>query len=199
MQKINIVYYEKKKSKGSKNKQKFQTNSNGSNSSSSGQKQDSTGPGKLCYQCKGHENVCKTRNVKCDGCGTIGHYKIACKKSGNFPQKSYSNPQNSNSTGRMNIATAVKETPLNVDFFDEKGLLKEYQPKQMNVLSGRSTDRPVMIEFGCDLTPLSFNRKLTLTADTGADANAINKKTFDELFPDVELEESKFLLQNFDK
>ena len=117
--------------------------SNGSNSSSSRQKEDSTGPGKLCYQCKksytkGHENVCKARNVKCDGCGTIGHYKIACKKSGNFPQKSFSNSQNSNSTGRMNVAAAVKEAAVNADFFDEKGLLKEYQPKQMNVLSGRS-------------------------------------------------------------
>ena len=49
------------------------------------------------------------------------------------------------------------------------------------------------------LTPLSFDRKLTLTADTGADANAINNKTFDELSPDVELEESTFLLQNFEK
>ena len=35
-------------------------------------------------------------------------------------------------------------------------------------------------------------------ADTGADLNAINKKTFDSLFPDVELEKSTFLLQNFD-
>ena len=83
--------------------------------------------------------------------------------------------------------------------FDEKGLLKEYQPKQMNVLSGRSSDKPIMIEFGCGLTPLFFDRKLTLQADTGADANAINKKTFDELFPEVELEESTFYLQNFDK
>ena len=49
VQKINYVSYEKKKYKGSKNKQKFQTNSNGSNSSSSSRKQDSTGPGKLCY------------------------------------------------------------------------------------------------------------------------------------------------------
>ena len=49
MQKINYVSYEKKKSKGDKNKQKFQNNSNGSNSSSSRQKQDSSGPGKLCY------------------------------------------------------------------------------------------------------------------------------------------------------
>ena len=47
--------------------------------------------------------------------------------------------------------------------------------------------------------PISFDRKLTLQADTGADANAINKKTFNELFPHVELEESTQILQNFDK
>ena len=46
----------------------------------------------------------------------------------------------------MNVATAVEEAALNADFFDEKGLLKEYQMKQMRVLSGRSTDKPIMIE-----------------------------------------------------
>ena len=101
----------------------------------------------------------------------------------------------------MNIAVAVKGAALSADFFDEKSLLKEYQlqPKQMNVLSGTSSDKPIMIEFGCGLAPLSFDGKLTLQADTGVHANAINKKTFDELFPEVELEESTFLLQNFDK
>ena len=69
----------------------------------------------------------------------------------------------------------------------------------MYVLSGTSDDKPIMIEFGCGLTPLSFDRKLTLQADTGADMNAINKKTFIELFPDVDLEESTHILQNFDK
>ena len=204
MQKIHYASYEKKKSKGGKNKQKFQNNSNGSNPSSSGQKQDSTGPGKLCFQCKkpftkGHEKVCKAEHATCDGCGLKGHYQVACQKSGNFPQKQYSNPQNSKSTGKMNVAAAVKRPAIEADFFDEKGLLKEYQPKQMNVLSGISNDKPIMIEFGCGLTPLSFDKKLTLQADTGADANAINKKTFDELFPNVELEESSFCLQNFDK
>ena len=99
----------------------------------------------------------------------------------------------------MNIASAVKEPALQADFFDEKGLLKEYQLKSMNVLAGISNNKPIMIEFGCGLTPLSFDRKLTLQADTGADANAINKKTFNEIFPDVELEESTYMLQNFDK
>ena len=99
----------------------------------------------------------------------------------------------------MNVAAAVGGTPSEADFFDEQGLLKEYQPKVMNVLSGISSDKPIMIEFGCGLTPLSINRKLTLQVDTGADANAINKKTFDQLFPEVKLEESSFCLQNFDK
>ena len=138
-------------------------------------------------------------NAKCNACGIEGHFEVACKKSGNFPKKSSSKFQKPGSTGRMNIASAVEEPALQADFFDEKGLLKEYQPKSMHVLSGTSNDKPIMIEFGCGLTPLSFDRKLTLQADTGADANAINKKTFNEVFPDVELEESTYMLQNFDK
>ena len=201
-QKIHYASYEKKKGTGKK--QKFQSNSNVSSSSSSGQKQDSTGSQKLCYRCKksftkGHEKVCKALNAKCNACGIVGHFEVACKKSGNFPQKSSSKFQKPGSTGRMNIASAVKEPALQADFFDEKGLLKEYQPKSMHVLSGTSNDKPIMIEFGCGLTPLSFDRKLTLQADTGADANAINNKTFNEVFPDVELEESTYVLQNFDK
>ena len=201
-QKIHYASYEKKKGTGKK--QKFQSNPNISSSSSSGQKQDSTGSQKLCYGCKknytkGHEKVCKALNAKCNACGIEGHFEAACKKSGNFPKKSTSKFQKPGSTGRMNIASAVKEPALQADFFDEKGLLKEYQPKSMYVLSGTSDDKPIMIEFGCGLTPLSFDRKLILQADTGADMNAINKRTFDELFPDVELEESTQVLQNFDK
>ena len=201
-QKIHYASYEKKK--GTEKKQKFQSNSNLSSSSSSGQKQDSTGSQRVCFRCKknytkGHEKVCKALKAKCNACGIEGHFEIACKKSGNFPQKSSSKFQKPGSTGRMNIASAVEEPALQADFFDEKGLLKEYQPKSMHILSGTSNDKPIMIEFGCGLTPLSFDRKLTLQADTGADANAINKKTFNEVFPDVELEESTYVLQNFDK
>ena len=201
-QKIHYASYEKKKGTGKK--QKFQSNSNASSSSSSGQKQDSTGSQKLCYRCsknytKGHEKVCKALNAKCNACGVEGHFEVACKKSGNFPKKSSSKFQKPGSTGRMNIASAVEEPALQADFFDEKGVLKEYKPRSMYVLSSTSDDNPIMIEFGCGLTPLSFDRKFTLQADTGADANAINKKNFNEIFPDVELEESTYMLQNFDK
>ena len=197
---INYVSYDKKKSKSKKKGPTNPNHSSSSSSSSSRQKQDSTG--KQCFRCKkpytkGHEKVCKAQNAKCNACGIVGHYEIACKKSGNFPQR----PQNSSSTGRMNVATAIEDQSLSADFFDEKGLPKEYKPAQMNVLIGSNTsqDKPIMIEFDCGLTPLSFDRKLALQADTGAEANAINKKTFNELFPDVELEESSLILQNFDK
>ena len=80
---------------------------------------------------KGHEKVCKALNAKCNACGVEGHFEIACKKSGNFPKKSSSKFQKPGSTGRMNIASAVEEPALQADFFDEKGVLKEYRPKSM--------------------------------------------------------------------
>ena len=72
---------------------------------------------------------CKAQDVICNGCGIKGHLKKCCKKSGNFPKDS--NRQNvqspSTGSGKMHIASTV---PLEADFFDEKGLLKEYNPQQ---------------------------------------------------------------------
>ena len=71
---------------------------------------------------------CRAQNVTCNGCGIKGHLKKCCKKSGNFP-KDNSNQQNQSSStgpGRMNIASTLPQTEA--DFFDEKGLLKEYRP-----------------------------------------------------------------------
>ena len=204
VQKINYVSYEKKKSKGNKNKQKFQNNSKvlilllvGRNKILQVQASSATNAKEPFT--KGHEKVYKALKAKCDGCGIVGHFQIACRKSGNFHRNLILILRILILQGRMNIAAAVRGTPLEADFFNEQGLLKEYQPKQMHVLLGTSADKPIMIEFGCGLTPLSFDRKLTMQVDTGADANALNKKTFDQLFPEVELEESTFILKNFDK
>ena len=72
---------------------------------------------------------CKAQDVICNGCGIKGHLKKCCKKSGNFPKDS--NRQNQSSTGsaKMNFASTA---PLEADFFDEKGLLKEYNPQQQH-------------------------------------------------------------------
>ena len=59
-----------------------------------------------------------------------GHLKKCCKKSGNFPRDSSNrqNVQSSPSTGpgKMNVASAA---PIEADFFDEKGVAKQYTPQ----------------------------------------------------------------------
>ena len=79
---------------------------------------------------------CKAQDMICNGCGIKGHLKKCCKKSGNFPKDS-SNRQNnqSPSTGpsRMNFASTA---PLEADFFDEKGLPKQYIPQNQQQHTG---------------------------------------------------------------
>ena len=72
---------------------------------------------------------CRAQNVTCNGCGIKGHFKKCCKKSGNFP-KDNSNRQNQSSTGstKMNYVYTAPLPQTEADFFDEKGLMKEYRP-----------------------------------------------------------------------
>ena len=119
-----IHYQSYEKSKKSKNP------SNEQNSSSSTGSTESRRKGFQCGEpySRKHLEECRAKNVTCNGCGIKGHLKKCCKKSGNFP-KDNSNRQNQSSAtgpGRMNIASTLPQTEA--DFFDEKGLLKEYRP-----------------------------------------------------------------------
>ena len=120
------IYYQTYDSRSKKSKV-----SNEQNSSSS----SSTGSKKKCFRCgetfsRQHMKECRAQDVTCNGCGIKGHLKKCCKKSGNFP-KDNSNRQNqsSPSTGssRMNFASTLPQTEA--DFFDEKGLPKQYIPQ----------------------------------------------------------------------
>ena len=73
---------------------------------------------------------CRAQDIICNGCGIKGHLKKCCKKSGNFPKDSSNRQNQSSSTGpgKMNIASAVSQA----DFFDEKGVLKEYTPQNQH-------------------------------------------------------------------
>ena len=105
---------------------------NPSNEQNSSSSSGSTESKRQCFRCgepfsKKHMKECKAQNVTCNGCGIKGHLKKCCKKSGNFPKDSSNRQKQSSSTdpGRMNIASTVPQ--LEADFFNEKGLLKEYR------------------------------------------------------------------------
>ena len=118
------IYYQTYDSRSKKSKV-----SNEQNSISS-----PTGSKKKCFRCgetfsRQHMKECRAQDIICNGCGIKGHLKKCCKKSGNFPKDS--NRQNQSSStgpGKMNIANAVAQA----DFFDEKGILKEYTPQNQH-------------------------------------------------------------------
>ena len=118
------IYYQTYDSRSKKSKV-----SNEQNSSSS-----PTGSKKKCFRCgetfsRQHMKECRAQDIICNGCGIKGHLKKCCKKSGNFPKDSNRQNQSpSTGPGKMNIASAVSQA----DFFDEKGVLKEYTPQNQH-------------------------------------------------------------------
>ena len=122
------IYYQTYDSRSKKSKNP----SNEQNSSSS-----HTGSKKKCFCCgetfsRQHMKECRAQDITCNGCGIKGHLKKCCKKSGNFPKDSNRQNNQSSSTGpgRMNIASTLPQTEA--DFFDEKGLPKQYIPQNQH-------------------------------------------------------------------
>ena len=123
------IYYQSYDSRSKKSK----TSSKEQNSSSS----SPTGSKRKCFRCgepfsRQHMKECRAQNVTCNGCGIKGHLKKCCKKSGNFPKDSNRQNNQSSSTGpgKMNIASTLPQTEA--DFFDEKGLPKQYIPQNQH-------------------------------------------------------------------
>ena len=122
VQSVNYVSYDNRSKKSKK-----PSNEQNSNSSSP------TGLTKRkCFRCgepysRKHLEECKAKNVTCDGCGIKGHFKKCCKKSGNFPRDNSNRENQLSSTGpkQQNYAAAI---PLQADYFDERGIYKEYRP-----------------------------------------------------------------------
>ena len=119
------IHYQSYDSRSKKSKTPNEQNSSSSTGSTESKRQ--------CFRCgepfsKKHMKECRAQNVTCNGCGIKGHLKKCCKKSGNFPKDSSNRQKQSSSTdpGRINFASTLPQTEA--EFFDEKGLLKEYRP-----------------------------------------------------------------------
>ena len=129
------IYYQSYDSRSKKSKNP----SNEQNSSSS--HTGFTGSKKKCFRCgenfsRQHMKECRAQDITCNGCGIKGHLKKCCKKSGNFPKDSNRQNNNPSSTGpgRMNIASTLPQTEA--DFFDEKGIPKQYIPQNQQQHTG---------------------------------------------------------------
>ena len=134
-----------------------------------------------CYRCgKGrHQKAqdCKAVDATCRGCGKKGHYEKVCLKE-KHSTHSLEAPQASTSS-----AGAGASEPL---YFNDEG-----QPVYTYMVSVPHANKH-LIKFPIALEPttLRSNRNnvdspqstVLLKADTGADVNLMNRKTFNQLF-----------------
>ena len=132
-----------------------------------------------CYRCgKGrHQKVqdCKAVDAICRGCGRKRHYEKVCLQ-GKCSAHSLETPQ-------ANSAGARASEPL---YFNDEG-----QPVYTYMVSVPHANKH-LIKFPVALEPTTLKGNnadspqstVLLKADTGADVNLMNRKTFDQLFGD---------------
>ena len=162
VQSVNYVSYDSrsKKSKKPSNEQNF----------SSSNPTGSTDPkNRKCFRCgepfsRKHLKECRAQNVTCDGCGIKGHYKKCCKKTGSFPRDNSNRENQSSSTGNMRFAAAV---PAEADYFDERGIYKEYRPTMIQQQIG-SMNILRKVHNPNNATILSEYGTVTSTSDSGS-------------------------------
>ena len=85
------------------------------------------------------------------------------------------------------------------EFYDEEGNRVTVSSQHMLSMKHPKPQQELLIQFGIRKDFHSINKKVTLKLDTGADVNAFDRATFQKLFPDVELQLSTIVLENFDK
>ena len=220
--KVNYVQYGKstKSKKGKKSTQSGASGSShrgdrghGMSSKPSGKGRKLPFPQDTCYRCgKGrHQKVqdCKALDAVCRGCGKKGHFEKVCLK-GKHSTHSLEVPQASTST-----AGAGASEPL---YFDNEGqsvyiymvsvphvnkhLIKFPIALDYSTLRGRNKMEYSTGSTGhsnCS-TMHSSQQNVLLKADTGADVNLMNRKTFNQLFGEAKvLQPTPIRMENYGK
>ena len=122
---------------------------------------------------------CPAKNAKCKECHKIGHFHKVCQSKKRTTQRAHLTtvPQNEDDThidelgdrqpnpSRVNMLKVVNHTEANRGKFNE----------------GKHLKFPIVSH------PRGPYNHHIVRVDTGADVNCMNEKTFNELFPEVQL------------
>ena len=162
----------------------------------SGKGKKSPFPPDTCYRCgkSRHQKAqdCKAVDTTCIGCGKKRHFEKVCLK-GKCSTHSLEAPQASTSS-----AGAGASEPL---YFDDGG-----QPVYTYMVSvPHVTKHLIKFPIALEHTILRSNRNnadspqsLLLKADTGADVNLMNRKTFNQLFGEAKvLQPTPIKMENY--
>ena len=131
---------------------------------------------------------CPAKNAKCKECHKIGHFHKVCqsRKRGKRANLVYAPPQNEDDT-HINENGVRQPNPPRVNML-----------KIVNHIGANRGPQGKHLKFPIATHPKGPDKHhLVIRVDTGADVNCMNEKTFQELFPEVELSVCPHEIQNF--
>ena len=197
---VNFAAYDHRQNRGKSNKQKQASgknqgqNNSGANGSSNHSHQSRKPPGMegKCMRCGKPEHQleqkCPAKNAKCKDCHKIGHFHKVCQ-----------------SKKRTKGANLVQTPPHDDDdtHINEIGVRQPNPPrvnmlKTVNHIETTRGPQEKHLKFPIAKHPKGpYKHHIVVRVDRGADVNCINEKTFNELFPEVELSVCPHEIQNF--
>ena len=197
---VNFAAYDCRQNRGKSNKQKRDSGKNqGQNNSGVHRSSNHSHQSRKCPGMKGkymrcgkpeHQlgQKCPAKNAKCKDCHKIGHLHKVC--------------QSKKRTKRANL---VQTPPQDDDdtHIDENGVRQPYPPrvnmlKIVNHIEATRGPQGKHLKIPIAKHPKGpYKHHIVVRVDTGADVNCMNEKTFNELFPEVELSVYPHKIQNF--
>ena len=132
---------------------------------------------------------CPAKNAKCKDCHKIGHFHKVCQTKKRARQ-------------RVNL---VQTPPQDYDdtHIDENGV-RQPNPSRVNMfklvnhIKATKGSQGKHLKFPIAKHPKGpYKHHTAVRVDTGADVNCMNEKTFNELFPEVQLSVCPHEIQNF--
>ena len=195
---INFATYDCRQNKGKSNKKNRnngkdwgQNNSGAQGSSySSHQSRKPPGMGDKCMRCGKQESQpgqkCPTKNAKCKDCHKIGHFHKVCQSKKMGKQ-------------RANLVQILQDD--DDTHIDENGVRQPNLPRvnMLKLVNHIEANREGKhLKFPIASHPKGpYKHHIVVRVERGADVNCMNKKTFNELFPEVQLSVCPHEIQNF--
>ena len=201
---VNFAAYDCRQNKGKSNKKNQGNgknqgqNNSGAQGSSNSSPQSRKPPGMegKCMRCRKQEHQlgqkCPAKNAKCKDCHKIGHFQKVCQTKKRAKQR----------------ANLVQTPPPPQD--DEETHINENGVRQTNppgvnmfklvnhIEANRGRMEGKHLKFPIASHPKGpYKHHVVVRVDTGADVNCMNEKTFNELFPEVQLSVCPHEIQNF--
>ena len=133
---------------------------------------------------------CPAKNAKCKDCHRIGHFHKVCQ---------------TNKRAKQSQSCSIPHHQYDDDTHIDENGVRQPNPPRVNMFklvnhieANRGKMEGKHLKFPTASHPKGpYKQHIVVRVDTGADVNCMNEKTFNELFPEIQLSVCPHKIQNF--